>query len=353
MARPVSSLHEVVNGFPIPVLLVDKSMRIISANNEAAKYFNSPLTGSSLYLLFRQPEVLNSINHALADGQVKIAKINQIRNEIEINLKLMFNPVDLDVQGEKGIILSMVDESHRGSAEEMRRDFVANVSHELKTPLTSMTGFIETLKHSSWEDPDARIKFLEIMENEAYRMNRLVRDLLSLSKVEVIEGMVPESEVNLVDVIDMAKNTLRPLAQKHQTRVIITGINHELRILGDKDQLIQVFKNLFENAIKYGPNNCNVDVECLLVHDNINPGKECVRVDIKDYGHGFDPMHIPRITERFYRIDKHRSREVGGTGLGLAIVKHILNRHRGRLEIGSKIGEGSVFSVILPLQTQI
>ena len=349
MEASTSSLQKVINGFPIPVLLVDKAMKIISANNEAAKYFNSPLAGNSLYLLFRQPEVIDSINQALLEGTVKITKINEIRNEIETTLKLMFNPVDLDWQGEQGLILSLVDESLRGSAEEMRRDFVANVSHELKTPLTSLLGFIETLKNESWEDPRARTKFLEIMENEAYQMNRLVRDLLSLSKVEVIEGAEPYSEVNLGDVVDMAKNSLRPLSQKHQTGINLKGIEPDLTIRGDKDQLVQVFKNLLENAIKYGPSNNNVDVECHQVKDNINSDKGFVKVNIKDYGSGFDSIHIPRLTERFYRIDKHRSREVGGTGLGLAIVKHILNRHRGRLEIDSEIGNGSVFSVILPL----
>ena len=349
METHTSSLRRVLNGFPIPVLLVDKSMMIVAANNEATKYFNSPLSGNSLYLLFRQPEVINSINQALLEGTVKIAKINEIRNEIETTLKLMFNPVDLDFAGSQGFVLSLVDESLRGSAEEMRRDFVANVSHELKTPLTSLLGFIETLKHKSWEDPSARLKFLEIMENEAYQMNRLVRDLLSLSKVEVIEGTEPNNEVNLGDAVDLAKNAMRSLSQECQTGITLKGIEPDWIIRGDQDQLVQVFKNLLENAIKYGPMNCNVDIECNLVSDNINSDKEFVKVNIKDYGRGFDPIHIPRLTERFYRIDKHRSREVGGTGLGLAIVKHILNRHRGRLEITSELDTGSVFSVILPL----
>ena len=343
-----SAFQKVINGIPIPVLIVDKSMLIIAANTEAAKYFNSPLAGNSLYLLFRQPEVISSINQALTENTVKRTKINELRNEIETTLKLMFNPVDLDSEGSQGLILSLVDESLRGSAEEMRRDFVANVSHELKTPLTSLAGFIETLKHESWDDPATRIKFLEIMENEAYQMNRLVRDLLSLSKVEVIEGAEPNSEINLCDVVDIAINSLRPLAQKNKNGIILNDMNPDWLIRGDQDQLVQVFKNLLENAIKYGPPNSNVAVDCILEKDRFNPAKEFVRVNIKDYGSGFDPIHIPRLTERFYRIDKHRSREVGGTGLGLAIVKHILIRHRGRLEIASEVGKGSVFSVILP-----
>ena len=352
MTEPVCSIEEVIAGFPIPVILVDKSMMIISTNSEATKYFNSPLVGNSLYLLFRQPDVLKCIKESLSEREVKIANIIETRNEIEKNLTLMFNPVDLNSQEDKVLVISLIDESIRGSAEQMRRDFVANVSHELKTPLTSLSGFIETLKNDSWDDPQARIKFLEIMENEAFRMNRLVRDLLSLSKVEVKETTEPSREVNLSDVLDIAKNTMRPLTQKYETRILISGLNSNFAIRGDKDQLIQVFNNLLENAIKYGPTKGDVELNCELVKENHLANQDHVKIDIKDYGKGFDPIHIPRLTERFYRIDKHRSREVGGTGLGLAIVKHILNRHRGRLEISSNIGKGSVFSVILPLLPQ-
>ncbi|MCY4099871.1 MAG: ATP-binding protein [Rhodobacteraceae bacterium] len=352
MTEPVCSIEEVIAGFPIPVILVDKSMMIISTNSEATKYFNSPLVGNSLYLLFRQPDVLKCIRESLSESEIKIANISETRNEIEKNLALMFNPVDMSSQDEKVLVISLIDESVRGSAEQMRRDFVANVSHELKTPLTSLSGFIETLKNDSWDDPQARIKFLEIMENEALRMNRLVRDLLSLSKVEVKETTEPSREVNLSDVLDIAKNTMRPLTQKYETRIHISGLNSNFAIRGDKDQLIQVFNNLLENAIKYGPAKGNVELNCELVKENYLSNQDHVKIDIRDYGKGFDPIHIPRLTERFYRIDKHRSREVGGTGLGLAIVKHILNRHWGRLEISSDIGKGSVFSVILPLLSQ-
>lgn len=352
MTEPVCSIEEVIAGFPIPVILVDKSMMIISTNSEATKYFNSPMVGNSLYLLFRQPEVLKCIRESLSEGEVKIANIIETRNEIEKSLTLMFNPIDLNSQEEKVLVISLIDESIRGSAEQMRRDFVANVSHELKTPLTSLSGFIETLKNDSWDDPQARIKFLEIMECEAFRMNRLVSDLLSLSKVEVKETTEPSREVNLSDVLDIAKNTMRPLTQKYEARILISGLNSNFAIRGDKDQLIQVFNNLLENAIKYGPAKGNVELNCELVKENYLANQDHVKIDIRDYGNGFDPIHIPRLTERFYRIDKHRSREVGGTGLGLAIVKHILNRHRGRLEISSDIGKGSVFSVILPLLSQ-
>ena len=352
MQDQLSSLQEIINGLPIPVILVDKSMRIIAANNEATNYFNSHLAGNSLYLLFRQPEVLDSIDQAFSERKVRVTEINETRNEFETTLKLMFNPVSLDGLGKQGLVLSLIDESLRGNAEEMRKDFVANVSHELKTPLTALSGFIETLKKESWDDPVARRKFLEIIENEAYRMNRLVRDLLSLSKVEVIEGTVPSKKVNLGDVLDIAKNALRPLFQEYGTGINLKDMDPDLVIRGDQDQLIQVFNNLLENAIKYGPPNSMIDVGCDLVKRYTDSDQSWVKVSIKDYGNGFDPILIPRLTERFYRIDKHRSREVGGTGLGLAIVKHILNRHQGRLEIDSEIGKGSVFSVILPIQAQ-
>ncbi len=348
MYKSSGNLQEIINGLPIPVLLIDKSVQIISANNEATQYFNSNLVGNSLFLLFRQPEVLNSISNSFSEGVVKVATVNQSQSEIDITLKLMFNPVVLNEKGEKGLLISLVDETIRGSAEEMRRDFVANVSHELKTPLTSLSGFIETLKNESWEDQVTRHRFLEIMEKEADQMTSLVRDLLSLSKAEVIEGTKPSSEVNLCEVLDLAKNALRPLSKKYNTVINLKGLEQEIFVCGDNDQLIQVFRNLFENSLKYGAKNSSVEVYSTEMVNEQNSGHTLLRIDIRDYGKGFDPVHVSRLTERFYRIDKHRSQEVGGTGLGLAIVKHILNRHHGRLEIESEIGKGSVFSVILP-----
>jgi len=228
----------------------------------------------------------------------------------------------------------------------MRRDFVANVSHELRTPLTALLGFIETLRNAAQDDPAARDRFLAIMEREAGRMNRLIRDLLHLSRVEAQERVRPTERVDLAAVIASAVAALRPQADGLGVRIAVDAGKGPWVVTADPDQMAQVFTNLIENAVKYGGSGGEVTVA--LRHDAL-PAGPAVRADVADRGEGIDPLHIPRLTERFYRVDGHRSREKGGTGLGLAIVKHIVNRHRGRMKIDSARGKGSTFSVILPL----
>jgi len=225
---------------------------------------------------------------------------------------------------------------------------VANVSHELKTPLTAMMGFIETLQTTARDDAQARERFLNVMASETQRMNRLVADLLSLSHVEADERMRPTTSLEVKDLIQAALNAIAPLAQDRDAQVVFEAPEDPIEIFADKDQLQQVFTNLIENAIKYSGKGAQVGIELGAPEYDPRLGETAVTVTITDNGPGIDPIHLPRLTERFYRIDNHRSRELGGTGLGLAIVKHILNRHRGRLKIDSSLGQGSQFSVILP-----
>ena len=230
----------------------------------------------------------------------------------------------------------------------MRRDFVANVSHELRTPLTALMGFIETLSGPAKDDPEARARFLGIMSGEAERMNRLVGDLLSLSRVEAEERVRPTQAVNLTDVLQTALRNLNPLAVDNDVTLTPVFGTEPMPLRGDADQLLQVFTNLIENAIKYGGEGKNVEITAeIQQHDSALRGPSA-RITVTDQGPGIDPVHLPRLTERFYRADNHRSRTLGGTGLGHAIVKHILNRHRGRLKITSTPGEGASFCVILP-----
>jgi two-component system phosphate regulon sensor histidine kinase PhoR len=230
----------------------------------------------------------------------------------------------------------------------MRRDFVANVSHELRTPLTALMGFIETLRGPAREDAAARDRFLDIMATEAGRMNRLVGDLLSLSRVEGEERVRPRGMVNLTGVLESVLRTLRPLAEDAGVMLEADLGDGPVEIVGDADQLMQVFTNLVENAIKYGASGKRVTV--WMERADRDPALRApgVRVHVIDYGPGVDPVHLPRLTERFYRADSHRSRALGGTGLGLAIVKHIVNRHRGRLRVASDLGQGAKFTVVLP-----
>jgi two-component system phosphate regulon sensor histidine kinase PhoR len=233
-------------------------------------------------------------------------------------------------------------------AEEMRADFVANASHELRTPLAAVSGFIDTLRGHAKNDSEARERFLEIMSVEAGRMRRLIEDLLSLTRIELNEHNPPAGEEDVVAMTREAAAALAPLADAEGIAIHIAE-HAPLRVTGARDELIQVFQNLMHNAIKYGRQCGTVRVSFAESETNAKRGGgRQVSVSVADEGEGIPRDAIPRLTERFYRVDVRRSRERGGTGLGLAIVKHILNRHHGRLHIESVLGTGSTFTVHLP-----
>jgi two-component system phosphate regulon sensor histidine kinase PhoR len=229
----------------------------------------------------------------------------------------------------------------------MRADFVANASHELRTPLAALTGFIDTLLGPARDDVAARARFLAIMKTQANRMARLIDDLLSLSRVELIEHMHPESPVDLVPIVRQVVDGLQTLATDRNVEVNVTPPEKPVLVAGDRDELTRVFENLTENALKYGASGKRVDIG--FAQDAARDGSAEALVTIRDYGPGIAAEHIPRLTERFYRVDVKQSRAEGGTGLGLALVKHILIRHRGRLVIESEAGKGATFTARLPL----
>ena len=243
------------------------------------------------------------------------------------------------------LLLALHDQTEARRVERMRADFVANASHELRTPLASLLGFIETLQGAAHDDPRARDRFLAIMREQAQRMARLIDDLLSLSKIEQTLHLKPEAQVDLVVAVAHVADTLGPLAREHGV-VITLEAPLSAVVSGDRDEILRVAENLIENAIKYGSASGGpVAVSVGIV------GADAV-FSVKDQGPGIAPEHLPRLTERFYRVDPGQSRMKGGTGLGLAIVKHIVARHRGRLEIESRPGEGATFLVRLPLHAQ-
>jgi two-component system phosphate regulon sensor histidine kinase PhoR len=238
-------------------------------------------------------------------------------------------------------------------AEEARTDFIANASHELRTPLAAVSGFIDTLKGHARDDEKAREKFLDIMSVEAGRMRRLIDDLLSLTRIEQNEHVPPLDEVDIVEVVRDAAMALQGLAQLDGVTLSVAGPDNLPLLIGDRDELTQLFQNLIHNAIKYGRKAGNIQVVFSLAPGAAaSPGRHSagsfVAIAVKDDGDGIPREAIPRLTERFYRVDVKKSRERGGTGLGLAIVKHIVNRHHGKLQIDSKVGEGSTFTVLLP-----
>ncbi len=247
---------------------------------------------------------------------------------------------------EPAMIMTLRDLSEARRVERMRVDFVANASHELRTPLASLLGFVETLQGSARDDKEARDKFLSIMREQAQRMARLVDDLLSLSRIEQNLHLRPQTSVDLVAILRHIADTLTPMADDNGVTLKL-DVPAKAIVTGDRDELLRVAENLVENAIKYGasdPQCVNRQVEITLVLEQ----RQCV-LSVRDHGPGIPHEHLPRLTERFYRVDAGQSRAKGGTGLGLAIVKHIVARHCGRLGIESNPGQGATFSVFLPL----
>ncbi|NDR54867.1 ATP-binding protein [Aliiruegeria sabulilitoris] len=341
--------EDILAAVPMPLLLVGADERIRVMNPGAMQLFSGSGKGRHIVTVLRQPSLLQVVEQTLRSGVAANGRYVDKNLAREATYRVRVAPVQ-DTDG-TCVLLSFEDITDLQQAGEMRRDFVANVSHELKTPLTALLGFIETLRGAARNDPEVRERFLLIMEREAQRMNRLVSDLLSLSRVESTERQQPTDPVDIKALVESTLVSLESLASSENVRLITQRMDdgHEdLVVRGDRDQLQQVLTNLIENAIKYGRSGGSVQVRLSYSSRELAFRGPGIRIDVVDDGDGFDPIHIPRLTERFYRVDNHRSREMGGTGLGLAIAKHIVNRHRGRFRIETEPGKGATFTVLLP-----
>ena len=344
----MKSVQSFLDAIPMPAVFVDREMRIVGANERACDLNPKAKETRPFVLVFRQPSVGTAAETCLATGQAQRALYHHTDGPHEIRYEVTVSRV----QGGEidGCLLCFNDTTHLKQADQMRRDFVANVSHELRSPLTAILGFIETLQGPARHDPKAQDRFLSTMAAEAGRMNRLVGDLLSLSRVEEEARMRPKDMVDIDQLIRSTLRSLEPLAEEVGASLVYEPLMSVPKLPGDSDQLLQVFTNLVENALKYGGEGAEVSIRIEQSPRDHVLRVPVLRIRVEDTGPGIPAAHIPRLTERFYRIDSHRSRAMGGTGLGLAIVKHILNRHRGRLSIESTVGKGSVFTVILPLE---
>lgn len=341
-------IPDTLAAIPMPALLVAAGERIIGGNAAAEKLLGTEqLVGSHLLTVLRQPSVLDAIDACRNSQAARTTRYLTTVGRQDMTYRV--NCGFIRHEERSGVLVTFEDITHLETAEQMRRDFVANVSHELRTPLTALLGFIETLQGPARDDPAARERFLGIMANEAGRMNRLVRDLLSLSQVESQERIRPGESVNLNALVDSVIRNLSPLAEASNVTIRQDVPADAVMLTADSDQLRQVLMNLTENAIKYGGTDREVTLSLSVMERDPALRAPAARVSVRDQGPGIDSLHLPRLTERFYRVDSHRSREMGGTGLGLAIVKHIINRHRGRLKVSSDLGQGSEFTVILPL----
>ena len=338
-ARLVASATEdraLVERLPDPLMKLDAAGNPVWRNASAVTAF-----GAETAALLRHP-VLRT---ALADaGQTN----TPVRNRLTLAVPV---PRDLDVTVipvNGPVYVLVTDRTHERALEKMRADFVANSSHELRTPLASLIGFIETLRGPAADDAQAQARFLAIMAEQAARMQRLLDDLLSLSRIEISEHQPPTEMQNITPVLERIVAGLEPMLRASAARIACTLAPDLPMIPADADQLAQIFTNLLDNAIKYGKRGGTIRLIAVCAGADTRFEPHGVLVSVADDGAGIAREHIPRLTERFYRVDKGRSRAVGGTGLGLAIVKHVVNRHRGRLVIESVEGKGSVFMVWLP-----
>ena len=325
-----------------PLIIFDAAGTAVHVNDAARSAFGAIAPGLSLLMKFRAPEMQLAIER-VRTGRAGFEVVDYVeRVPIERVYKVTASPIG---RGTGLFVVVFKDQSEARRIDRMRADFIANASHELRTPLASISGFVETLRGPARNDAGARDHFLQIMQSQTGRMARLIDDLLSLSRLEMKPYLPPGATVDVRQIVQSVIDSLSPLAKESGVVIERTFADEPLEVRGDRDELFQVFENLLENACKYGQSGGRVVVSI----DRANAPDPEVAVTIRDFGPGIPEEHIPRITERFYRVDVDNSRAHKGTGLGLAIVKHILTRHNARLSIKSTAGEGAAFTVHLPV----
>ena len=335
--------RELAAAVPDPIIVFDKHGSALYANPAATTAFGLIPEGTLLQLKFRAPEM-----QQLIDGVLKNRRAGAIDYAERVPIERVFRVAALPVGQNSGLFLILFkDQSETRRIDRMRADFIANASHELRTPLASIAGFIETLRGPARNDEKARENFLQIMHTQTSRMARLIDDLLSLSRIEMKPYLRSDEMIDIGETVAGVVESLSHMARDSGVVMAFERPDHPVLAPGSRDELIQIFENLLENACKYGASGGRVDIS--IAETRSGPSPE-VAVTIRDHGPGIAEEHIPRITERFYRIDVETSRSQKGTGLGLAIVKHILTRHEGRLTVRSKLGEGAAFTVHLPSQ---
>jgi two-component system phosphate regulon sensor histidine kinase PhoR len=342
------AVSAIVAGMPDPAVLLDRAGRVIHLNAAAAQLAPALRRNELAQFALRSPEIISALRAAIATSEPRRASyLDHVPVDRWMELIITPVPVPTVFGGvDKCMLMTFHDQTPLRRVEEMRADFVANASHELRTPLAALSGFIDTLQGPAKDDPKARERFLSIMHVQATRMARLIDDLLSLSRVELSAHVRPDTLTDLVPILRQVADGLEPLARERQVAVDIQLPDGPVMIAGDREELMRLFENLIENALKYGASGGRVIVS--LTSAMSGEGIPEIRVMVRDFGPGIAPEHLPRLTERFYRVDVGDSRSQGGTGLGLSLVKHILIRHRGRLLIESVPRNGATFTACFP-----
>jgi two-component system, OmpR family, phosphate regulon sensor histidine kinase PhoR len=336
------STADLTAAVPDALIVFDGSGITVHANEAAVAAFGPFIAGLPLQRKFRAPEMQELIG-TLLSGEAESGAVDYVER---VPIERLFRVIATRIHSEDMLfVLVFRDQSETRRIDRMRADFIANASHELRTPLASITGFVETLRGPARDDPKARDQFLKIMQEQTSRMARLIDDLLSLSRLETKPFLAPGTDVELRETIDSVIDSLGPMARDMGVEIVREFPPGPLSVAGDRDELFQVFENLLENACKYGRSGKRIIVS--IGRQGQDAAAEAV-VSFRDFGPGIAAEHLPRITERFYRVDVEASRGQKGTGLGLAIVKHILSRHKARLAIKSEVGKGSEFTVHFP-----
>jgi two-component system, OmpR family, phosphate regulon sensor histidine kinase PhoR len=359
-SREIATVHphallieSLIDGLQDPAIVLDRDGRVIAFNSAATTIAPALRRGEPALITLRMPELVDAIRRASKRREAQRVEFFE-RVPLDRWFEAFVTPVRLAGVGAGDgnadiLLMTFNDLTPLRRVEEMRADFIANASHELRTPLAALLGFIETLQGPAKGDPAAREKFLAIMQGQATRMARLIDDLLSLSRIELNAHLQPNTAVDLAPIVRQVVDGLQMLARDRGVEIKVSTPEVPLIVLGDRDELIRALENLVENALKYGSAGKRVDVA--FSRGQTRAGTPEARIAVRDYGPGIAPEHLPRLTERFYRVDVADSRSQGGTGLGLALVKHVLNRHGGRLSIESTLGSGAAFTMHLPLRT--
>jgi two-component system phosphate regulon sensor histidine kinase PhoR len=342
---------------PDPVIVLDGGGRILFANRAAEAQMGSNATGKHVATMMRSAPLMTAVDEVLKGGGTQSVDYSQ-PVPVERNFTAYITPIEADTYSptsglseasrrrrSRAVLIVLRDVTEARRVEDMRVDFVAFASHELKTPLASLSGFIDTLRGHAKDDPAAQERFLEIMADQADRMRRLIDDLLSLSRIELREHVRPSKVIDMLAVVNDVTDGLNHLAAKHEMDITVTSAAMLPKVRGEGEELAQVVQNLVDNALRYGRAGKHVEV---ALGTDTRGGKPMLRLTVRDFGAGISREHLPRLTERFYRVDAAASRAKGGTGLGLAIVKHIVNRHQGTLAIDSELGQGATFTVLIP-----
>ena len=326
------------------LLVANSGGTILTVNSAAVRLLGESVVGKNIAEVVEHDEANEKLTRSAnsdIDREFVFQPNSAVRREFKVRIKQLENGL---------ILVLLMDMTLQRNLEKVRRDFVANVSHELRSPLTSLAGFIETILDNEIQDPKILVRFLKIMDEEAKRMARLIDDLLSLSRVEVDEHIVPSETVPLMEVVRSVIHTLEDRAQRREMRIDFVDDrpagSANVLMYGYADEINEVFHNLVENAIKYGS-----ETTSIIVHVNAQRDDHVI-ISVSNFGDQIAEKHLSRLTERFYRVDKARSRQIGGTGLGLAIVKHIVNRHRGMLSVQSLPEGRTTFTVELPIIIQ-